>query len=314
MRSYGSGRRILFFILFLLSAAYLGGRTFRPESNGAGDNAAYGSQNTSSAGYARIVSLAPSITEILFMLGLGNRVVGVTRYCEFPPAAREKAQVGGYYDPNYEAVMALNPDLVIMLPEHDEPRRNLGRLGLNILVVDHRSITGILDSITAIGKACGKEQTAATAVNDIKVKMEHIRIRTRGLAQTRVMVCVGRNMGSGRIEDIYITGRNGFYNDLILLAGGVNAYNGDAAYPIVSEEGIIRINPQVIIDMVPDLGKKALDRSMVLKEWQALKGVAAVRNKRVHVFGQDYTVVPGPRFIHILEDMARVIHPEADWR
>ena len=248
------------------------------------------------------------------MLGLEDKVVGVTRYCIYPPAARKKAKVGGYYDPNYEAVIAQNPDLIIMLPEHEGPRRDLGRLGLDILVVDHRNIAGILDSITAIGRACGKEQAAAAAVRDLRARMEHIRSRTRGVARTRVMVSVGRNMGSGKIEDVYITGRSGFYNGLIQLAGGVNAYDGDAAYPTVSEEGIIRINPEVIIDMVPDLEEKVLDRNMVLKEWQTLARVDAVRNNRVYVFGQDFTVVPGPRFIRILEEMARVIHPEAAWR
>lgn len=262
----------------------------------------------------RIVSLAPSITEILFLLGLADRVAGVTRYCVYPPEARKKPKVGGYYDPSYEAIVALKPDLVIVLPEHEEHRRNLERLGLATLAVDHRDIPGILASIATIGKACGRERAATATVDDLRKRTNAVREKTRGLDRKRVLVSVGRNMGSGRIEDVYITGRTGFYNNLIDLAGGVNAFDGDIAYPMVSEEGILRINPEVIIDMVPDLEEKGLTRDSVLKEWKALKGLDAVRNGRVHVFGQDYTVVPGPRFIRVLEDMARAIHPEADWR
>src|SRR5258707_1060445 len=96
------------------------------------------------SGAARIVSLAPSITETLFELGLGDRVVGVTRYCTFPPEARTKPQVGGYYDPNFEAVTAARPDLVITLTEHHEVRNELGKLGLAFVTVDHTTVPGIL--------------------------------------------------------------------------------------------------------------------------------------------------------------------------
>src|SRR3954470_481013 len=104
-------------------------------------------------GAARVVSLAPSITEVLFELGLGDRVVGVTRYCVFPPEARAKPQIGGYYDPNYEAISAARPDLAVVLPEHAEIRKELEHLGLKVLTVDHTSVQGILASIQLIGDA-----------------------------------------------------------------------------------------------------------------------------------------------------------------
>jgi len=305
----------IFLLLLLITATYLGNRILHQTTrNNPGDLATCGIQGHARPVHTRIVSLAPSVTEILFMLGLGDKVVGVTRYCTYPSEARSKPKVGGYYDPNYEAVRALTPDLVIMLPEHEEPRQNLGRLGLNTLVVDHRNIAGILDSITVIGQVCGKEQGAEEAVRDLRARMEHIQKITSGLPRKRVLVCIGRDMGSEKIGDIYITGRNGFYNSLILLAGGLNAYDGNAAYPIVSKEGIICINPEVIIDMVPDLEGRDRDMRAVLNEWKSMTAVDAVRNNHVYVFGQDYTVIPGPRFIRVLEEMARVIHPEADWR
>ncbi len=100
---------------------------------------------------------------------------------------------------------------------------------------------------------------------------------------------------------------------MITLAGGVNAYAGDIAFPVVSREGIVQMNPEVIIDMIPDIDEKDWDKAMISKEWDAVSHVDAVSKGRVYVFGEDYVVIPGPRFILILEKMARLIHPEVDW-
>jgi iron complex transport system substrate-binding protein len=100
---------------------------------------------------------------------------------------------------------------------------------------------------------------------------------------------------------------------MISLAGGVNAYRGGVTFPMLSREGVIRMNPDVIIDMIPDLDEKGLDRAAILREWETVSPVDAVRNGRVYVFGEDYVAVPGPRFILIAEKMARAIHPEAAW-
>ena len=301
-------------VLFAFAGSYLGKKALleqKPILTGA--IIASEQDHIQVVAYRRIVSLAPSITEILFALGLGDKVVGVTHYCDFPPEALTKTKVGGYYDPNYEAIVALRPDLVIMLTEHEEPKRYLGQLGLNVLMVNHKSISGILNSLMAIGKACGAEQNVTSVVRDLRERMERIRQKTDGMPRSKVMVSVGRNMGSGSLKDVYISGRSGFYDEMITFAGGVNAYSGDVAFPVVSGEGIIRMNPEVIIDMIPDLDEKGWDKAMILKEWETVSGVDAVKNGRVYVFGEDYVVVPGHRFILILEKMARVIHPEVDW-
>ena len=261
----------------------------------------------------RIVSLAPSITESLYALGRMDRVVGVTRYCDYPPEALTKIKIGGYYDPNYEAIIALEPDLIIMLAEHETPRQHLAGLGYNIVVVNHKSISGILRSIETVGEACGASDKAKTIADDIRARMERIREKTEGLPSPRVMVSIGRNMGSGTLKDVYISGKEGFYDEMIEIIGGVNAYSGGVAFPVVSSEGIITMNPEVIIDMVPDLEENGWNPEMIMKEWEALPQVDAVKNRRVYVFGEDYVAVPGPRFIAIMEKMARVMYPEIDW-
>ena len=263
--------------------------------------------------YRLIVSLAPSITEILFALGLEDRIAGVTRYCDFPPAARTKTRVGGYYDPNYESVVRLCPDLVIMLDGHEGPRRYLPELGLNTLMVNHEGISGILNSITVIGKTCGVGTKAESMVQDLRSRMEKIRQKTQGLPRPRVVISVEKNIESGTLKDICISGREKFYNEMIRLAGGVNAYDGDVAFPIVSREGVIQMNPDVIIEIIPAIDEKDLEQATASNEWADLLQVNAVRKGRIYDFREDYAMIPGPRFVLILEKMARLIHPEAGW-
>ena len=305
---------LLAIIILAFTGSYLGKKAIHESGNGISDTPVWtDSQDHNRKKYRLIVSLAPSITEILFALGLGDRVVGVTRYCDFPPAAHTKTNIGGYYDPNYESIVKLCADLVIMLSEHKGPKQHLSELGLNTLVVNHKSISGILNSITIIGKTCGAEQKAESIVHDIQLRMERIRQKTESLPRPRVMIFVEKNMGSGTLRDVCISGRDGFYDEMIRLAGSVNAYAGNVAFPVVSREGIIRLNPEVIIDMIPDFDEKDRDKVMILKEWDAVSQVNAVIKKRIYVFGEDYVVIPGPRFILILEKMARVIHPEVAW-
>lgn len=261
----------------------------------------------------RIISLAPSVTEVLFALELGDRVVGVTNHCRYPSAVLSKEKVGDYYHPDYEAILSLRPDLVVLLPEHEEAERYLSFLGVKTLRVNHFTIPGVLDSMLLIGKICGTE-TGEQMVEDIRRRMETIRSKTDRLEPPRVLVSLGRNMGPGIIRDVYICGKDGFYSEMIELGGGKNAYpGGELKFPTLSAEGIVRLNPQVILEIVPDLAESGWKEEDILRQWGQLEGVDAVIHHRVHVLSHDYAVVPGPRFILILEDMAKLIHPEVRW-
>lgn len=263
--------------------------------------------------YRRIISLSPSVTEILFALGLGDRVVGVTRYCNYPPEAQRKTKVGGYYDPNYEEIVRLQPDLVVMLTIHSAAREHLRHLNLNSLTVDHTDISGIIRSIMTIGDACGAGQKAQILANGITASMDRIRNKTSGCARPRVLVSVDRNTDS--FKNIYVAGKETFYDEMILCAGGMNAYSGTTVrYPVVSIEGIYQLNPEVIIDLLPDRDREKNGREKILAQWNSVSSVTAVKNGRVYLFEQDYSVIPGPRFIAILEEMAKAIHPELQWK
>jgi len=263
---------------------------------------------------SRIISLAPSITEILFALGVGDRVVGVTRFCDHPPEAATRHKVGGYYDPNYEAIVALDADLVILLPEHKEPREYLEALGIETLAVGNRTTKQIMDSIMAVGGRCGAEARAAEIVGDIRARLNLVAELTRGRARSRVLVSVGRAMGSGGLKDVHFAGKGTLYDEAITLAGGENACGGGGAkYPTLSAEGVLLLDPDVIVDLCADIKTSGRSEDDVRGDWRSIPRARAVAAGRVHILTEMYAVRPGPRFILLVEHLARILHPRADW-
>jgi len=260
--------------------------------------------------HARIVSLSPSITETLFALGLGEKVVGISNYCSYPPEAQNLDRIGCRYYPNYERIVALRPDLVVMQEIHDEARQALSWLVPDIMVVSHASLDGVVDSITAIGTRCDAREKAYEIVRDIQQRLSNVRHRTATLPRPRVLVSIGSDSGSGTLSDIYIAGRDGFFDKMLELAGGTNAYSGPLAYPLISAEGIISLNPDVIIEMATSLELQGLTVEQVRSKWYVLPLVNAMRNDRIYVLTDDYVNIPGPRFVRTVEDIAAVLHPE----
>ena len=258
----------------------------------------------------RIVSLAPSITETLFALGAGPRVVGVTRFCRYPPEARTRASVGGYHDLDYEALLELSADLVVLLPYHREAQSRIERLGCRTVTVDQSSVRGILDSFISLGNELDCADRAAALVAELRARMGELRRRMAGKTRPRVLLSAGRSVGTGSLREVFIPGPGNFLDQLLVLAGGTNAYQGSLPYPSVSAEGILEMNPDVVIELVADAAGQKAARESILAEWRSLPGLKAVKNSRVYVLMGDYVTVPGPRFIRTVEDMARVLHPQ----
>ena len=269
-------------------------------------------KRTSSAAPLRIVSLAPNITETLYALGLGDKLVGVSRFCTYPPEAQEKPKIGGLYDPNYEAIVRLRPDLIVMLTEHATIMEGLEKLGIHSLVVRHATIDDILDSFVRIGDGCGAAEEGRRLQQDIQKRLETLEKKNASKKRPRVLVCVERTTGTGQLADIYIVGNDGFLNRIIAAAGGVNAYDGNVAFPIVSMENVMKMNPDVIVDLVGGLTGNRFQSENDLSDWKEVAEVAAVKNGRIFSFDQHYATVPGPRFIQIVEDLARILHPETE--
>jgi cobalamin transport system substrate-binding protein len=260
----------------------------------------------------RIVAMAPSLTETLIALDLEDRVVGVTRYC---PKVDGAVSVGGYFDPSYETILSLDPDLVIVMQSHDELHRRLGDLGLDTLRVDQHDVQGILTSVETIAARCGVEQRGRDLVENLRRALDEVAIAVKGFDRPRVLVVVGRNPGGGKIGTLWAAAADTFYDDVIDLAGGVNAVSNTVIrYPELSREGIIAVDPDVILDVVADGGARAVSPDTAAADWLELEDLRAVQNHRVHVLMQDFVVIPGPRIVHTVRAFAEHLHPELQWQ
>jgi iron complex transport system substrate-binding protein len=264
----------------------------------------------------QIVSMAPSITETLYALGLGDRVKGVTRFCNYPPQVdevRETGCIGGLFDPNLEKIVALKPDLVIMLEEQAQAIPNFDRLKLETLVVSHKTIDGIIDSFRTIGRVCGKGPEGRRMADDFTNRVQCLRARARQRSRPSVLVVLNRTHGCGHLSDLYVAADDGYVDTMIDLAGGRNACRQRGIrYPVVSAERVLADNPDVIVELVPPDVLKQYPRQTLLDDWNELKNLKAVRDRRVLLFDNDYTLVPGPRFLRLAEDLARELRPEVE--
>jgi iron complex transport system substrate-binding protein len=250
----------------------------------------------------RIVSLAPSITETVFALGEGDRLVGVTDYCDYPPEATRKPRVGGISTPNFEAILALQPDLVIATSESNyaEHVERLVSLGLPVYVVRPLDWDTVLDSIERIGGVLGRDEAARAQVAAMRRDADAIGQRVAGVPRPRVLYVVWPN-------PVIAPGRGTLINELIQRAGGDSITGVEALpYPRLSLETIVERSPEVII--VGRHGQETVEE--LLRGWERLGSLSAVREGRVYGVDGDLVHRPGPRMVEALRALARLIHPE----
>ena len=256
---------------------------------------------------ARIVSLAPSVTETLYALGMGEQVVGVTQFCAYPPDVRNKPKVAGFADVNYEAVLRLRPDLVILPRDKERHKKDLAQLGLPVLSLDTRSLSGLMDAISQIGAATGHEQEARAVRAALADSLAAAQARAAGRPRPGVLFSVMHSyQGLGYITEIYAIGKDGFYNELIEAAGGRNIYEGNLAFPRLSREAVMFLKPEVIIDVIPT----SENLEAIRRDWQSLSSVPAIQNNRLYLLTDEADTVPGPRSFQTLSRLSRALHPQ----
>ncbi len=250
---------------------------------------------------ARIVSLAPNVTEILFAVGAGDQVVGVTDFCDYPPPARSRARVGGYINPSLETVVALRPDLVAATVEGNREADvgSLERLGLPVVVIDTPDIDRLLGGIEFLADVTGHVSQGRAVVAALRRRAAAVEAAVGNRPRPRVLFLVG-------VNPLVAVGPGTFLDRLIIAAGGDNMLGASPVrYPLISGEQIIAADPGVIVVDVFGQNTAALER---LDGWRDLK---AVRGGRVHLLRDDTLLRPGPRIMEGLELLARLLHPDA---
>lgn len=251
---------------------------------------------------ARIVSLTPALTEILFAVGAGDRVVGVTDYCDYPPEAKSRPKIGGYVNPSVEAVVALKPDLVVVSPGpgNRDAALAMRRAGLRVEVVAAETLEESLAAIELVARLCGDETSGRVLAARVRGRLDAIARRVAGEPRVPTLFCI-------QIDPIIAAGSDTLPAQLLEIAGGRNVVR-EPRYPRLGLESVVAAKPQVILQArmdVPAAGGEGPEEAF-WKRWPQIPAVAA---KRIVVLDGGLALRPGPRVADAAEQLAAILHP-----
>jgi len=250
----------------------------------------------------RIVSLAPSVTETLFALGLGDRVVGDTDFCDYPPEAKKKTHVGGTVNPNIEAVAALHPDLVVATREINrlDSVLSLQRLGISVYVTDPQSVEQVLVSTERLGELLGAGDAARALTANLRQRLDKVEELIAGLPPKDVLMVVW-------LDPLMSVGRNTFLEDALRRAGARSIISSPQPWPTVDLEEVVRLQPEYLI--ISNDNKEQVQRELAEFQTRPVwRRLAAVRNRRFIVLSEAINH-PSPRLMDGIEQLARALYP-----
>jgi iron complex transport system substrate-binding protein len=271
----------------------------------------YAGQRVSGAGATphRIVSLVPATTEMLFAMGAGDRVAGVSNYDRFPPEVTKLPRVGGLLDPDVERLLSLKPDLAIVYDTQSDLKRQLERAHVPIFRYIHRGLPDITETMRALGVRVGLTSAADAAATGIEQQLAAVGRRVAGRPRPRTLLVFGREQGT--LRHITASAGYGFLHDVLELAGGADALADLRKQSAdMSTEMILTRAPEVILELHYGDSVKPESFNAERLVWNALASVPAVRNQRVNLLDGLEFVVPGPRIVSAAERFARTLHPE----
>jgi iron complex transport system substrate-binding protein len=275
-----------------------------------GGNYLSGSQR-GAATATRIISLVPAVTEMLYAIGAGDRLVAVSSYDTYPPDVTRLPRVGALLDPNVERILSLTPDLVIVYGSQDDLKKQLARAGIGVFDYRHAGLPDVTTTIRALGERTGDAANARAVADRIEAGLSAVRARVQGRTRARTLLVFGRERLA--LRGLYASGGIGFLNDMLETAGGTNVF-ADVRLQAVqaSTEQIIARRPDVILEIrAANSAFPSGDRDAELAVWKTLAAVPAVRSRKIHFLFDDRIVIPGPRIVEGTEALARTLHPEA---
>ena len=250
---------------------------------------------------ARIVSLAPSITEMLFAIEAGEQLAGVTDFCDYPPEALKKPKVG-YANPNLESLVALQPDLVVAPNDFLKPDIivKLEQLKIPVFILADKNVEGIFAHIQTLGRIVGRSPKADAVVMEIRQQVAAIQQRIQGAVPVRVLYVLNSH-------PLITVGPGSFIDQLIGMAGGVNvAAKSTTPYPRLSMETVLQEDPEVLVFPV---GKAEGISESEQQTWRKWTTMTAVKRGHLHQISADWLNRPGPRIARALGALAEILHP-----
>ena len=253
----------------------------------------------------RIISHVPSITETLFALGLGDKIVGDSDYCDYPEAAKTVPKIGGYFTPNIEAIVALNPDLVLTDGYVPDLITKLDSLGIPLAVIDPKDINGILRDIELLGNVTGSQKEATELTSDMKKRIGAVVDAVSSASRPSVFYV----FDATDTTKPWTAGPGSFVDALINMGGGKNvaASSADPWLQFNMEE-LVDADPEILL--VDSHMGTAVISSEELRELPGWQNLKAVRENRIYTIDGDLVNRSGPRIVQGLEDIAKILHPE----
>ena len=258
----------------------------------------------------RIVSLVPSVTEMLFAIGAGPRVVGVSSYDRQPPQVAGMTRVGGLLNPDVERIFRLRPDFVAVYATQDDLRAQLARAQIREFAYSNTDLAGVTSTIRELGRRLGLDTQANRTADEMERRLASTRSRVVGRARVRVLLVFGREPRA--LRNIDAGGGRGFHADMLEAAGAANVLADvhRATVPL-NTEAILKLAPDVIIDLHYGDQLASMDMKAERSVWNQLPAIPAVKTGRVYLLLGDEFVVPGPRIADAIEKIARALHPDA---
>jgi len=255
----------------------------------------------------RIVATSPSVTETLFALGLGDRVIGVCDHCGDPPQALAKARIGPSFGPNLDAIALLHPDLVVIPANPSRLADRLGAMRLRALEVDQHDLNALYSSLFAIGAATEAGPQAAALTQSMRARIERVRARAAGLTKVRTLAILGRT--PQQLDGLIAAGPESYVDELLAAAGGKNVIHDAPPQTLITLQQVIDINPDVILDLAPE--NTPANQSSVMALWQTLASAPAIQRDRIFPISGSVFLVPGPRSAEAAERLFQLLHPDA---
>jgi iron complex transport system substrate-binding protein len=261
------------------------------------------------AGPQRIVSLIPAVTEMIFAMGDGGKLVGVTSFDRHPPEVSRIARVGALLDPDVERILGLKPDLVVLYNTQTGLKQRLDRAGIPYYSYEHRALPDILTTIRAVGTRIGSGQRGEQLASDLERGIALVRSSVSLFPRPRTLLVFERDPSS--LRQIYASGGYGFMHDMLEAAGGADVFADIKKQSVqAGTELILARRPDVIIELRYGDGVRTSTIPREMQAWNALGSVPAVRNGRVYALVGDEFVTPGPRVVEAIQRLAQTLHPE----
>jgi len=257
----------------------------------------------------RIVAMAPNSAEVICSLGACDRIVGVSKFCIYPEELKKRPKVGGLSDPDLELITALRPDLLVLRGRNDALERLADTLKIPIYRDETDTLAGIEQCLRELGEKLGLSKEGEAKAQEFRDRIRAVRHRVADLPKPRVLVTVSRQ--PDRLANILTTGRGTFLDEMIDTAGGVNVFGQlDMPYPQVSPEAILAQQPEVILELLPDVELTQAVTWGMLTQWKNLGSIPAVTMKRICFINDDNCLIPSPRYAEVIEEIAALLHPE----